>query len=51
MLSDVDARGDYWLIKLEVMVKMAALSSTRGVGGKESASETDVFSRQVDDFC
>lgn len=50
MIFAVDARGDYWLIKLEVVVKMAALSCARGVGGEQSASETDVFSRQVDDF-
>lgn len=50
MVFAVDARGDYWLINLEVMVKMAALSCARGVGGKQSASETDVFPRQVDNF-
>lgn len=50
MLFAVGAQGHYWLIKLEVMVKMAALSYARGVGGKQLASETDVFSRQVDSF-
>ena len=51
MLCGVDARGDYlWLIKLEAMVKMAALSCARGVRGKQSASETDVFPGQVDNF-
>lgn len=50
MLFAVDTQGDYWLTELEVMAKMAAWSCARGVGGKQSASETDVFSRQVDDF-
>lgn len=43
MVFAVDARGDYWLIKLDVMVKMAALSCARGVGGKQSASEQMSF--------
>lgn len=50
MLFAVDAQGDYWWIKLKVMVNMAALSCARGVGGKQPASETDVFSKQVDGF-